>query len=393
MTKVKADKPEKAGDLGERIDALLDAMQSACNRVARQLNGEPEPVEELLVDQPAAEAPPIAPETPDPEAAVPSAQEPEPEEREDAEVIGAESPAPEGTQPSAEDEAFADDFGAGQFEEATPEQLGLDPAEPDASAAQQSGAEEAGIPEAADDPAGSAALDEQVGKMVDQAMVSAEDDPVAEGAIEDLDDELAALAEDLMNEGGSSFEAVEPDAAAESEPTPDTAPDPKAGATEAEPKPVAEEPKASEGEAIEAEVVVQATAAEPAKPKRSRIEWPEWKPVKSKEWKKIPSTAWHAVRLYAPPLAMLAWVGLGKASRAGEPWAIRALEASAKPLKGKPVEVRQAVGWSALVTLFSALVAWAFVLTREPPKPETDQKPIGLAQPAETPGDVPADAE
>jgi|GEM_PF-2759737 len=409
MTKAQADKPEQADDLGERIDALLDAMQSACDRATRQLNGEPETLEEMLVGaEQDADEPEIVERT---QGDTPEELAPEATQKDVSEQPEAGAPEPEIMVPSAEDAAFADDFGAVLFEEASPEQLGLDQPVPDtpeepAEQAPEPVPEESSDQTAAEeeDPTESAVLDEQVGKMVDEAMVSAEGDEPAEsspeGAIEDLDDELAALAEDLMN-GDAPFGPAESEQHPEAQRAPsdqdeqgitsgEPEPQPEpAEAAPAEPEPVADDSPPAEPEAVAREVPAPVAPA----PRRLLVEWPEWKPVRATGWKKVPAMAWRATRLYAPPLATLAWIGLGKAARAAEPWAIRVLEASARPLKGKPAEVRQAVGWSALVTLFTALVAWAFVLTRHPPKVETDQTPIGLEQPADAPTDAPADAE
>ncbi len=292
MSDTRQEHDVQADTLGDQIDGLLDDMESAANDVARQLMGE-------------SASPAPTPAVPDPEPGNDAAPQP-----------ADESLGDEKTKPEIDTTA--------QPADETPEE---EP-KPEIDA----------TPQPADESE-AAELDEQVGKLVDDAIESADQPPIPTD-IDSLDDELAALANDLLGTDSGQIEGTITDAGAaidhSADPAPAPEPAPGADALTPTEPPAAQTPTKSQP-AVE---TIEEPTPEPASARRKSA--------------KI--------------------VALGTA--------IKAIEFTGRPLANKPTSARQTIGWFALITLFNATMAWTFVLfIREPVQPVANHTPATLTVP------------
>lgn len=398
----------KIEDIGERLDALLDALETSSSEVARVGSALDKPLAELLAEEPAAK--------PEPERAAPPPPEPEAELQAETEIDATEEQpeangqpdAPEVPEPvaSAEPEPELVDEGVAPDEPAAANEPEPEPepeAEPEpvaeADAIEDDTELDDGLliePEsyssqaAKDDidgaPVGPLNLEEELDEELEALLQSgAFEDPLAEMGVDEsaeplelpeeslvdpvaapepepeertsnlptdeaeligeLDEQLAALADAQLAEG----DQPEPVAANEpaTTPEPETAPAPAAA--------VPQEPKA---EPV-AEPVIVTRPVTPA-------------PLPKQGWK---LQAERAIRV-ARPVAGKVVVRAGALAVAG------ATRASA-PLKGKP-HVKQIVGWVGLVQAFLAGCVWTYlVLWHNPPPPPADTPQPTIVAPEE----------
>lgn len=359
----------KIEDIGERLDALLDALEATSDEVARASTSMDEPASEPAnepsdeqASQP-ADGPADAPVQPEPE--------PEPE-------AGDRVDADEAAQPETE-EAIATQIDDGLVIEPEPDSPAADPSDIDDAPVgpldleAELDEELAALLESGmfEDPVGEMGVDEsavQVDLPDDDTDTQAEAEAEAEllapselaqerkpnlpaseaELIDELDEQLAALADSQLD-----GEVVPDDSADEprsAEPASPSGEEPAAG------EPAATEPS-TPGAQPAPEVVRQpATPAGKARPK----------------WR----ASAERIVVWCKPAAERA------AQRAGRGAVIAARTVSA-PLDGRP-ELKQLVGWVALVQAFLAACVWIYVaMWHNPP-----QEPPSVPQPTlKTPAD------
>jgi len=339
MADTRQEQDVKADKLGHQVDGLLDHMEAAADDVARELMGEPpstlhspavpDPLPKHDIDtipQPADTAPtetkPEIDTTPQPADSAPTETEPE--------IDTTPEPAD-----SAPTEPEID---------TTPEPVDAVPAEPEIDTTLEPADTAPTEPEAAK-------LDEQVGKLVDDAIDSS-DQPSMPVNIDSLDDELAALANDLLAGDSAPIEGAVTEAGIE-QPEPVRSPKPDA---RAEPEAIPEQP-------AETKAPVPEPAAVPAAPIAAEtVEDPKPAPQKSNAAKNAALSA-----------------------------TIKAVEFTGRPLANRSTGLRQTVGWIAIVTLFNATMAWGYVLfIREPVQPVGGDTPTRLTVPHDTAPATPA---
>lgn len=199
-----------------------------------------------------------------------------------------------------------------------------------------------------------------------------------------LDESLAALAAELLQDDGSTAEAPPAPAARPRpprEPKPKPAPEPVAEVEPEATEPEPTEPEAAEPEAIEAEPEPVAEV-EPAEPVRTAPKAPaargEPKPA-------------GAAKTRAKALAMTgahaAARGATIAGQRAAPAGAALLVAVNRPVANRSKILRDSIGWVALWTLFMGVCAWGFVLMRHPRAPEVQTAPVDLMNAASPPAD------
>ncbi len=212
------------------------------------------------------------------------------------------------------------------------------------------------------------------------------------GDIESLDDELAALACDALEEdldfddplpagdtdkpAGMNKPDTEPPATGDPEQAPEPSPEEVEAVAEDSPAPAAVEsghtaPKAAPGR----------TAKPKPEPGTLRWDWlppkPEWEEVYSR-WR-VAIIAWRHLVWIVPPLAVFLgrWI-IGHVVRL-EPVLLKIAAAIAAPLAKRDARTRSVVGWFAIYTFFCAACLWAYVLWgRTSTPPETTASPVML---------------
>ncbi|UYV12779.1 MAG: hypothetical protein NCW75_00475 [Phycisphaera sp.] len=417
----------KIEDIGERLDALLDALETSSSEVARVGSALDKPLAELLAEEPAAKPDP-KPESPTPVAPEPETEaEPEPEPEAEAEAEVAEPEVqPEPTAEAEvvdEPESVVEEANAPEpVADAEPEQEvesqpeGVDPkpeSEPEVGAASEpaSEAEAAGDDTQLDDgllieperyekpptddidgaPVGPLNLEEELDEELESLLASGEfEDPLAEMGVDESAEPLELPEESLQDAEDSLLRA---DALAEPEDRSPNLPTDEAEligeldeqlaaladaqlAEGDQPEPVA----ASESvETPQAESAPAPSAAVPEQAKAEPAPEPEivTKPVAPAPH---PKQGWklHAERAIrvAKPVAEKAMVRAGTLAVAG------ATRASA-PLKDKP-HVKQIVGWVGLVQAFLAGCVWTYlVLWHNPPQPPPETPQPTIVAPSE----------
>lgn len=411
----------KIEDIGERLDALLDALDTSSSEVARVGSALDKPLAELLAEEPAAR-----PEsTPAPQTPPESEPEAEPEAEAEAEVAAveaepepvAEIETPEEPEavasPQPEPEPAVEDAATNELDEtdepeapeeavaSEPEPVEETPPEPEAEAESEPVAEadatqddtelDDGLLIEPESYAGTAATDDIDGAPVGPLNLEEELDEeleslLATGAFED------PLAEMGVDESAEPLELPEESLIKPEAPPPEPEDrKPNLPTDEAELIGELDEQLAALadaqlaepdlGEPAEASEPAAAPAAEPAPaaaaaPEAKAEPTPEpeivTKPVAPAP---PPKQGWklHAERAFrvAKPVAEKVMERTGKLAVAG------ATRASA-PLKDKP-QVKQIIGWVGLVQAFLAGCVWTYLaLWHNPPAPpaETPQPTI-----------------
>ncbi len=379
----------KIEDIGQRLDALLDALETSSSEVARIGSDLDKPLEELLAEEPAAKAEASPAQSPESEV---DAQEPE------AEPVAVDEVGPE---PELEDavldnvvEQRAANVDSEPVDEAEPGAVDDTDPEPEAEAETEiddglliepeTYAEASESDDIDGAPVGPLSLEEELDEELESLLASGMfEDPLAEMGVDEsaeqlelpedppppvetapepaserkpnlptdeaeligeLDEQLAALADAQLTED----EPPETEKASEPVEAPKVEPRhaPAAVAPEVKPEP-----------AGEPEIVTKPVA--PA-------------PVPKHGWKLHADRAWRV----AKPAAETALVRTGKLAVAG------ATRASA-PLKDKP-QLKQIVGWVGLVQAFLAGCVWAYLmLWHNPPAPAAETPQPTIVAPSE----------
>lgn len=184
--------------------------------------------------------------------------------------------------------------------------------------------------------------------------------PAKPEEIKSLDDQLAKLTENMLEQVGGALPPDPAPAVSSASASTSAAPLPSPGAVPAppakpEPAPVAQAAKASPSTSV-------APAAAPPHAE---------KPAGSPAAVVAPSPATGAP---SPGL----WTRL-------EPVLLKALAILASPLRNKPESWRQTLGWAAVTTMFTSGILWAVVAFRPPPKPIEQEHAFDFAH-----GDAPS---
>jgi len=382
----------KIEDIGERLDALLDALETSSSEVARVGSALDTPITELLAEEPAAKPhPEPASATPGPE---PKPEQPEPESEAEAAPEQAEPEPVEASefQPVAE-EAALDEPEDAAAEEASP---AIDtPSEPEAVIEEDATELDDGLliePESyqkkpVDDidgaPVGPLNLEEELDNELESLLASGVfEDPLAEMGVDESAEPL-----ELPEEPLKADEAPEP-VAEERTPNLPTDEAELIGELDEQLAALAEAQLAEPDlvEPVESSKPEEAPAAEPAPvvaaaPEAKAEPAPEPEIVtKPIELAPTPKQGWqlHAERALrvAKPVAAKAMVRTGKLAVAG------ATRASA-PFNDKP-QVKQIIGWVGLVQAFLAGCVWAYlVLWHNPPAPPPQTPQPTIVAPSE----------
>jgi hypothetical protein len=349
----------KIEDIGERLDALLDALETSSNEVARIGSSLDTPLAELQADASGTSPkPPTASPSPDPEPQAFQAPALEPDQETEPEPVMDSAPQPESEGTDAEDTQIDDGLliepefvrqaeASQAIDNAPVGPLDLEEElDQELAALLESGVFEDPLAEmGVDESAEAIELPEEVEPVATAPQPPQDRQPKlptdeAE-LIGELDEQLAALADAQLADAEESHtsEADAPDPTELSEP-------------EAE----------SESEA-------EPTKPEPAPQVVTRPATPAPRP----------KAGWRAhadaLRAHAGPLA----IRVMQSSRSA---AIAASTRASAPLRDKP-QLRQIVGWVGLVQAFLAACVWAYLaLWHNPPAPaaQTPQPALEVAE-------------
>lgn len=373
----------KIEDIGERLDALLDALEESSQEVARasaSLDEDapppPRPKQPALEPQAVAKTEPAPVQaTDEPEQQVveePQATEPEAHAAQPEELSEQLAEQQDEAEPVLDDGLLIE-----------PEQQAPEPASDDIDGAPVASADlERELDEELESLLASGVFEDPVGEMgIDESadpveLPDDETDAAAEAEllapstppertsnlptdeaelIGELDEQLAALAD-------AQLEADEP--APEPEPTlPSPAPEPQIEAQPIEAAASEPAPASTPEPTPQPETKPEPPAATPAAAVVPVVDKPKWR------------AAAERALVVAKPVVVRA------ASRTGTAMVAGARRAST-PLDGKP-QLKQIVGWVALVQAFLATCVWVYLaLWHNPPQPQTAPQPT-LEQPTD----------